>query len=308
MADLEFRRKKIDPYETGALITQTHPKLRSGVVLESNLGIVNSELVSDEDRDGDGKWAVINVDLDHITQPETKGVDWRTRFEDNPNDICWSDGSVLKSDTVRQDREPDVKRALHFRMRVHPGPYTAIMSDPGRAVAVSLDGKKWKRYEGGSEIRLGVLPMADGVIELWVDACYRDPVSVGPVYFDYVRLLPTLGAESVERLFAAARQQPGRLQKGSVAEKTVSMSITAPRFAAGGNWPVRCGLPVPQGELADAQHAAVRNAAAQPSPARTGRWPPGPTAASSGCTSISCTTFPKGCPQVSLSLWERGRG
>ena len=43
VADLEFRPKKIDPYETGALITQTHPKLRSGVVLESNLGIVNSE-------------------------------------------------------------------------------------------------------------------------------------------------------------------------------------------------------------------------------------------------------------------------
>ena len=65
---------------------------------------------------------MINVDLDRITQPETKGVDWRTRFEDNPNEICWSDGAVLKSDTVRQDRQPDVKRALHFRSARVPGP------------------------------------------------------------------------------------------------------------------------------------------------------------------------------------------
>src|SRR5262249_44040789 len=155
-------------------------------------------------RDGDGKWALIRVDLDRLSKPQKAGVDWRTRFEYQPNEIYWSDGAVLKSDSVRENRAPDVTRALHFRMRAHRGPYRTILNDPGRAVAVSLDGVSWTRYEGGEEAQIGILPAADGCIEFWVDACYRDPVSVGPVYFDYVRLVPEDDAAADERLFSAA--------------------------------------------------------------------------------------------------------
>ena len=155
VAGLEFRPLKIDTYQTGALYVQIHPRLRRGLVLESNLGIVNTGLVSNQDRDGDGKWALINIDLDKLSEPEQAGEDWRTKFEYRPNVIYWSDGAVLKSDSVTQDRPPDAAHALHFRMKVHPGPYRAILNDPGRAVAVSLDGKSWKRYEGSSRSRVG---------------------------------------------------------------------------------------------------------------------------------------------------------
>ena len=207
LQDLQVRPVEIDPYQTGALISQVYPRDRKGLVLESNLGIVNSGLLSAEDRDGDGKWAVIRIDLDRISTPEQQGEDWRTGFGYRPNELYWSDGAVLKSDSVREDRPPDFTRALHLRMRAHPGPYRAYLNDPGRAVAVSVDGRSWRRFAGGSEADLGVLPLTEGIAELWVDACYRDPVSQGPVYFDYLRLMPVDKAASAERLFEAARQR-----------------------------------------------------------------------------------------------------
>lgn len=278
IAGLVFRRKAIDHYQTGALISQPHPRTRGGVVLESNHGIVNRELVSDEDRDGDGKWALVTVDLDRLTQPQQKGEDWRTGFEDNPNAILWSDGAVLKSDTVAADRAPDIARALHFRMQVHQGPYAAYLSDPGRVMAVSLDGVRWQRYPGGREISLGTLEMRDGRLEFWVDACDRDPVSVGPVYFDYVRLMPTLDAPSVERLFNAAKLARTQLARGSADARKVDVTVRGTPFAGGADWPVGCGLPIPQGELLSAERVTVLDPGGQPIPSQnavTATWSDG---------------------------------
>jgi hypothetical protein len=117
-----LRPTQIDTYQTGALVARPHPRTRSGILLESNFGIVNRELTSAADRDGDGKWALVLQNLDRLTQPEQKGEDWRSNFEDNPNVILWTDGAVLKSDSITVDRAPDAARALHFRMKVHPGP------------------------------------------------------------------------------------------------------------------------------------------------------------------------------------------
>jgi hypothetical protein len=278
LADLQFQSQPIDPYQTGALVTQLHSSLRNGVVLESNFGIVNTAAVSKEDRDGDGKWALVSVDLDKITEPSKKGVDWRSNFEGNPNEILWSEGAVLKSDSVREDRRPDLSRALHFRMQGRRGPYRAWMNDPGRAVAWSRDGTTWQRHNPGQEIDLGVFPDVSGTIEFWLDPCYRDSVSAGPVYFDYVRLYPTEDPAAAERLFEAARWKAATLTKGAVDERTVNVTVSAPPFAHGANWPVRCGLPIPQGELAAANHVAVRNGHGKtiPSQCRTlARWPDG---------------------------------
>src|SRR5581483_9388943 len=41
LANLEFRARRIDAYRTGALISQIYPKNRRGLVIESNLNIVN---------------------------------------------------------------------------------------------------------------------------------------------------------------------------------------------------------------------------------------------------------------------------
>ncbi len=275
---LTLRPTEIDTYQTGALITRPHPRTRAGVLLESNFGIVNRELLSTADQNGDGKWALVTVDLDKLTEPEQKGDDWRSNFEDNPNVILWTDGAVLKSDTVKADRAPDLARALHYRAKAHAGPYHARLSDPGRPVAVSLDGKTWKRFEGGDEIDLGPQPMTDGVIELWLDACYVDPIKAGPAYFDYVRLLPVAHAPDIERLFAAAKQKPAQTKRGRAEETKVPITFEAPAFTGAKLWPVRCGLPIPQGELISADNIAVLDADGRPVPSQnriTATWPDG---------------------------------
>ncbi|MPY90785.1 MAG: hypothetical protein GEU99_23090 [Luteitalea sp.] len=248
--------------------------------LDANLGVVNREAVTRDDRDGDGKWALIQVDLDDMHElDQPAGEDWRTSFRFDLNEIYWFDGTVLKSDSVTADRAPDVSSALHFRQRVHPGPYRAIMNDPGRAVAVSLDGERWTRFDGGSEAELGTLEAQDGMIELWVDASDRDPVSQGPVYFDYIRLLPVdAPSPSVDRLFQAALQHPGPLRSGSVDEQKVALHVDAPRFDGGKNWPVRCGVPIPRGELATAEQATLLDASGNPVPSQNrtmAMWPDG---------------------------------
>ncbi len=275
---LAFRPAELDTYQTGALIVRPHPRTRAGVLLESNFSIVNRELISADDRDGDGKWALVLQNLDALTAPEQKGDDWRSNFEDNPNVILWTDGAVLKSDSVRSDRAPDAVRALHFRTKVHPDPYTVSVGDPGRPVAVSLDGKTWQRGEGGDEIELGVLPLADGVVELWIDACYADRIKTGPAYFDYVRLLPAVNKSENQRLFAAARKKPAQLSRGKAEETKVPVTIDAPGFAGATFWPARCGLPVPQGELISAENIAVLDHDGRPIPSQnriTARWPDG---------------------------------
>jgi hypothetical protein len=278
ISDLQFGPRKIDPYETGALISQIYANRRRGLVLSVNLGIVNQDAVSKMDRDKDGKWALVTVDLDQISQPEKKGEDWRTGFMYRPNEIYWFDGAVLKSDSVVDDRTPDFKRALQYRGRVHPGAYQVIMNDPGRAVAVSLDGKTWKRFEGGAEAELGRIEAAGGTIELWVDACYRDRTSAGPAYFNYIRLFPVDHAPSVDKLFAAARQAPPKLTRGSVDQKDIPIAVQGVRFAGGGNWPVRSGAPIPRGELASAGNVQVLNEAGEAIGAQSramATWPDG---------------------------------
>jgi hypothetical protein len=275
---LEFRPARVDPYQTGALISQIHPRLRRGLVLEAELAIVNRDHVSADDRDGDGKWARIRVDLDSLSKLESAGVDWRTKFEYKPNEIYWSDGAVLKSDSVRQDRAPDPARALHFRARVHDGRYRAILNDPGRAIAVSLDGRVWQRFEGGEEVDLGTVVGRGGALDLWIDAPYRDPVSAGPVYFDYVRLLPRDDAARNRAFVAAARRKRSAAPGESAGERRVPITVSAPLYAAGAGWPVRCGLPIPPGELADASHAAVLDASGRAIPSQNralAEWPDG---------------------------------
>ena len=309
LSDLEFRPRQIDPYQTGALISQIYPRNRRGLVIESNLNIVNPEMISKDDRDGDGKWALILVDLDRLSEPEQKGVDWRTKFEYRPNEIYWSDGAVLKSDSVLADRAPDANRALHFRTRLHPGSYHVILNDPGRAVAVSRDGKTWKRYAGGEEADLGMFDAPAGQIEFWIDACYRDPVSAGPAYFDYIRVFPADDAQAADRLFRAARQNPPPAPHGSAEEWRVEVTAHAPVNPAASRWPVRCGLPIPRGELGSAANTTVLDAAGAPIPSQAramATWPDGtvkwlyldftgdfssaPSSASPSSTATACTS------------------
>ncbi len=276
---LSVRRVKINTYETGALLARPHPATRkSGVYLEANHGVVNAkEIITPEDRDGDGRWALITVDLDELSKPPTdRGGDWRGGFRFDPNQIYWSDGAVLKSDSVLADRTPDASRALHFRMKAHRGPYRVFLGDPGRSVAVSLDGRTWKRYEGGSQPDLGVQPLADGILELWIDACYRDPISPGPVYFDHVTLQLQDDPAEVERIFAAAKRTVRLATQPTRVSRTVPITVEIPGTPM--PWPVGTGLPVPRGELGSADDVAVVDGTGRkvPSQIRTqATWPDG---------------------------------
>jgi len=96
-----------------ALVSQIYPRNRAGLVLESNLGLVNTDEVSRDDRDATASGADSGRPRPAF-QNEEKGVDWRTKFEYKPNEIYWSDGAVLKSDTVREDRAPDSRERCTF--------------------------------------------------------------------------------------------------------------------------------------------------------------------------------------------------
>lgn len=276
LSNLSLKVTDVDAYTTGVGVSPPHPKLRVGLMLESNHGVENRSMLERWDRDGDGKWAVIDTDLDELSRVEAKGDDWRSGFADNPNEIFWSDGTVLKSDTVREDREPSTRNALHWKMRVRPGPYRVYLSDPGRAVSVSLDGYDWKRYEGGGEIDLGVQPMANAYLEFWLDACHRDAVSVGPAYFDYVRLMPLADTPRGAALAAAvAKNRPAKIAASGVEERRVPVALAS---AAPAGWPVRASVPVAQGELADVAQSNVVTVEGQPLPTQAkalATWPDG---------------------------------
>ena len=273
--DLSLKATNIDTYTTGMLVNPPHPKLRHGLVLESNHGIENRSRLVRDDKDNDGLWAVIDTDLDEMSRLETPGDDWRSNFAGDPNAIFWSDGTVLKSDTVSDDRHPNTRDALHWKMRVRPGPYRVYLSDPGRAVSVSLNGLDWKRYEGGQEIDLGVQPMANSFLEFWLDACHKDPVSAGPAYFDYVRLMPVAETSRGAALAAAAlKNKPPRVTQSSVDDRRIPVAIdNAPN-----GWPVRTSIPIARGELADANQSTVLAPDGRPVPTQAkalASWPDG---------------------------------
>lgn len=276
VAALEFKATVSNSYETGAFYQPLHPSKRRGLVLDSWTGIVNRDLVSASDNDGDGKWALIRVDLDKLSEPERHGVDWRTKIQYRVNEIYWSEGSVLKSDSIRDDRTPTAATALHYRTHVRPGPYRVIINDPGRAVALSTDGVTFKRYEGGQEIEIK-LDAVSGQFDLWFDAAFRDPITAGPVYFDYVRLYPMNDDASNQRLLKAALRKPASDPRKLAQSQTVAIQINAPPSVQG-VYPVRVAIPIPQGELADVTHALLHNGRDRAVPAQiraVAWWPDG---------------------------------
>ena len=125
---------------------------------------------------------------------------------------------------------------------------------------------------------MGIFPSADGIIEFWLDNCYRDSISAGPVYFDYVRLHPTDDSEAASRLFEAARWKPATSTKGSIDERTVNVTVSGRRLYMAATGPFAAGYLFPQGELAAAEHVAVRSADGKPVASQSrvlARWPDG---------------------------------
>jgi len=102
-------------------------------------------------------------------------------------------GASLRSPTIQRHQSlKDGAPPLHTVITGIPeGLYQAYLGPTTRVLGYSLDGGNWLRSAGGKETPLGLIHIADGTFELWVDDCFATPGQIGPAYYDYIRLEPT---------------------------------------------------------------------------------------------------------------------
>ncbi|MBM4086354.1 MAG: hypothetical protein FJ272_16335, partial [Planctomycetes bacterium] len=113
---------------------------------------------------------------------ETKWNLWST---DKDAEKRWTKGVVLQGPTVREDRKSPEEGAppLHTRITGIPeGRYDVVIKS-ARSLGVSLDGKTWRRFEGGTLAEN--VHITNGVFEVWVDDRYAS-TPPGPCYYDQV--------------------------------------------------------------------------------------------------------------------------
>ena len=116
---------------------------------------------------------------------------WNLWSTDRDAEKRWSGGGVvLRSPIVKQDRRTPDEGAppLHTKIRGIPKGTYDVDVRIGRVVAVSLDGKTWRRFRGG--MLMDSRRIDDGILELWVDDRYANEGNVGAAYYDYVELVP----------------------------------------------------------------------------------------------------------------------
>ncbi|HPA18407.1 MAG TPA: silent information regulator protein Sir2 [Verrucomicrobiae bacterium] len=147
---------------------------------------------------------------------------WNLWSTDSDAQKKWSGGVVLQSPVVKQDRVSPEEGAppLHTRITGIPNGRYEVEIRIGRTLAVSRDGKTWKKYTA-ADGPLGVFDIADGTFELWVDDRYADESHVGSAYYDFVRFTPTLPHVDKPKVegFARGRVRE-KLDRGLVATPT----------------------------------------------------------------------------------------
>lgn len=224
----------VPSYRTGLLLPPKSPtyqaRCRTGAFFEAG-DIVRPDVVTRDDKDGDGLWALCSVDPD--------GNPW-----------LFSDNTVIKSDSLSAEEGGHQAELQLSVTSLLPGPYQVYLSDPQRDTSVCVEAKTWRRVQGGrGEVALGLMEVS-GPFSLRIAHRYRTQGNPGPVYVDYVRFMPVYDA-------AAGLEQPGPLPPGArpvaVAETTlrlVNATGTARRreWVAGG-MPFERGVFRPQGVL-----------------------------------------------------------
>lgn len=131
----------------------------------------------------------------------------------------WSGGVVLRSPEVLQDRATPEEGAppLHTRITGIPSGRYEVEIKLGRALAVSLDGKKWERKDGSNR-NLGVFDIPGGSFELWVDDRYANPSGPGASYYDCLTFQPVPARIDKPRVTGFARTRVSeRLDRGLLA-------------------------------------------------------------------------------------------
>ncbi|MBT4822929.1 MAG: hypothetical protein HON70_44905, partial [Lentisphaerae bacterium] len=119
--------------------------------------------------------------------PPDKWTLWSTDHDAHKK---WSGGVVLKTPHVGADRATPEEGAppLHLRVRdISPGTYDVRLRT-ARALAVSDDGKAWRRLEG--EFLARDKRIEDGTLQFWLDDRYamEEPKHRGSSYIDWIEL------------------------------------------------------------------------------------------------------------------------
>lgn len=222
-------RRNVPPlsaYITGLLLPSpplSRARFRTGAFLPAEDIVAAGEPVTPDDRDGDDLWAVCAVDPDN-------------------NPWLFAENTVIKSDS-RSAEEGGTLPPLRLTARgLLPGPYQGFLSDPMRDAAVSLDGETWRRVKGGEgEIELGLLHVAD-TLSVWVAHHFLTEANPGPIYVDYLRLMPVYDPEGGLEQPTQPAPTPERPE---VAQTTLRLCNSS-GIARGDQW-VTTGLPFAQG-------------------------------------------------------------
>ncbi|MFO8082339.1 MAG: hypothetical protein R6V07_18815 [Armatimonadota bacterium] len=144
---------------------------------------------------------VLRFEAEDISEPtdawqiNTHGDDhWNLWSTDQNAEEKWSEGIVLRSPEVLEDRESpeDGAPPLHATVTGIPeGTWEVTLGKIGRPMGVSFDGESWQKQKSGL---LGVFEITDGRFELWVDDRYAAETNPGSCYFDYLEFTPTIAS------------------------------------------------------------------------------------------------------------------
>ncbi len=117
---------------------------------------------------------------------------WNLWSTDKDADKKWSGGVVLQSPRVLGDRErpEDGAPPLHTVIKdLPPAKYYVEIGGVSRAMAISFDGRNWKKIDG-SQRNLGLIEVGADGFELWVDDRYAHAANPGSCYYDYLEFTP----------------------------------------------------------------------------------------------------------------------
>lgn len=248
----------LSSFATGRFVPRQDNR-REGRLFEIERYVVNQDAFSaDTDTDGDGLWT-----LARLSQAE--------------NEVRFSRGTCLKSDSVPADRARPEDGCPPLQVRVgplEPGRYQVYLNAPGRALGFSRDGKEWTRLPGNTAPALGLLTVTEPWFEFWLDDRYAEPANPGPTYVDYIRFMPI--EDPAYTMAPTPAPQP--LARGVAERRQVSLTVANDTDSPRTNEPVVSGVPIPRGDLASPDHARLLDASGTPVPCRitsTGIWPDG---------------------------------
>lgn len=168
----------------------------------------------------------LTFEAEDVSSPDTAWLKdaeptdhWNLWSKDVDAEKKWSGGKVLQGPKVLADRErpEDGAPVLHTVLTGIPRGWWFVTIKYGRELAVSLDGKQWKRLSemGG---RLGRFEVTNGRLEFWVDDRFAARSNPGYLYYDSITLEQAPASKPKKKVAGWAQQRvEEKLDRGVVA-------------------------------------------------------------------------------------------